>query len=76
MALIDDLAEDLARDAVALSKKVGDDKFPEDLGKTIGTTSTTLEEAYLTALRLFRAEERARDIIAAREAQAAKSKAD
>lgn len=73
MALIDDLAEELARDAITLSKKIGDDRFPEDLGKSIGTTSTTLEEAYLTALRLFRAEERAREVLAAREAQAAKT---
>ncbi|GGE47540.1 hypothetical protein [Actibacterium pelagium] len=71
MALINDLAEELARDAIALSKKTGDDEFPEELGMDIGRTSTTLEEAYMTALRLLRSAERARAVLAARGAQAA-----
>ncbi len=54
---------------MALSKKLDDDRLPEELGKMIGDTSTTLEEAYLTAIRLFRAEERARQLLAAREAK-------
>ena len=74
MALINDLAEELARDAIALSKKTGDEEFPEDLGKDIGRTSTTLEEAYMTALRLLRAAERARGVLAAREAEMAREK--
>ena len=74
MALINDLAEELAREAIALSQKTGEIEFPEDLGKDIGRTSTTLEEAYMTALRLLRAAERARAVLAAREAQAASEK--
>ena len=62
MSLLERLAEDLARDTLALASV--NDKVVDDISTMIGDTSTTLQEAYLTAIRVFRAESRAREFLA------------
>ena len=62
MAILDDLADALARDVLELATDETDPLIME-LAKTIGASSQTLEEAYLTAIRVRRAERRARALI-------------
>lgn len=59
MSLQEDVADKLAREVLALVEKTGDEDIVEDIKKVIGTSSTTLEEAYMTAVRVRRAEARA-----------------
>ncbi|KFE33495.1 hypothetical protein [Thioclava atlantica] len=77
MALIDELAEKLAADTMEAMTKYGDDRLFLEIGNHIGTSSPSLQEAYLTACRLHLAERRGRTFfeqkIAALEARAGKS---
>jgi len=59
MSLQEEVADKLAREALALVEETGDEDIVEDIKKVIGTSSTTLEEAYMTAVRVRRAEARA-----------------
>ena len=68
MGVLEDLADGLARDALALEVDE-DDPLVSQVGKTIGASSQTLEEAYLTAIRVRRAEKRARAVIDARRSE-------
>ena len=63
MALLNELAEGLAKDALDLAARLGDDDVVDEISKLIGSTSTTLEEEFLTAIRLMRAERRARGLL-------------
>lgn len=62
MSVLEDLADGLARDALELAPDETDPLVME-IARTIGATSQTLEEAYLTAIRVRRAERRARAMI-------------
>jgi len=63
MGVVEDLADELARDAIAAAKRLGDPGLIEKVSKTLGDTSTTTQEAYLTAVRVRLAAERARNFI-------------
>jgi hypothetical protein len=60
MSLIDDLADDLARDALAACDEMGDDRFYEQVSKAVGVLSPTLQEAFMTSIRMRLAERRGR----------------
>ena len=68
MGVLEDLADGLARDALALEVNE-DDPLVAQVGSVIGASSQTLEEAYLTAIRVRRAEKRARAVIEKRIAE-------
>lgn len=72
---IQDLADALARDVLAASKDLGDPFFHEQVSKVLGASSTTLQEAFLTSIRIRQAEARGREFLdralAARKAGAA-----
>ena len=68
MGILEELADGLARDALELEVDE-DDPLVNDIGKVIGASSQTLEEAYLTSIRVRRAEKRARELIVARQRQ-------
>ena len=68
MSVLEDLADGLARDALALERDE-DDKLIDKIAIAIGASSQTLEEAYLTAIRVRRAEKRARALIEARQSE-------
>lgn len=68
MSVLEDLADGLARDALALERDE-DDKLVDRIAIAIGASSQTLEEAYLTAVRVRRAEKRARALIEARQSE-------
>ena len=68
MSLQDDVADKLAQEVLALVEETGDEGIIDEVKKVIGTSSTTLEEAYLTAVRVRRAEARALAMLANRRA--------
>jgi len=57
-------AQDLAEQAMAEAAASGDEKLVDRIGEVLGASSQSLEEAYLTAVRVRRAEARARKMIA------------
>jgi hypothetical protein len=63
MGITDDLADDLAKDAIKAMKIIGDENFISEVSQVIGATSTTTQEAFNTAARVRLAEARARDYI-------------
>ena len=60
MALTDDLADALAIDVMAAMAETGDDRLHERVAKAIGAMSPTMEEAFMTSMRLRLAERRGR----------------
>ena len=63
MSLLDELGDNLARKAIAAEEKYGDPTIPDEISKAIGATSTTLQEAYNTAVRIHRAARRAERLL-------------
>ncbi|GKY87635.1 hypothetical protein [Sinisalibacter aestuarii] len=57
------VADELAQKALELAEETGNPDIVDEIKKVIGTSSTTLEEAYMTAVRVRRAETRALDLI-------------
>jgi hypothetical protein len=60
---IQDLADGLARDVLAGQKELKDDYFYEQVSKVVGASSPTLQEAFMTSIRIRLAERRARDFL-------------
>jgi len=73
MAVIDELGDALARDVIAASEKLGDERLFDKLAKIVGDASPTLLEAFTTGYRVRMAERRARKWL---EAALAAGKAD
>ncbi|MGR3364317.1 MAG: hypothetical protein ACU0CY_09080 [Maritimibacter harenae] len=63
MQLIDDVADRVAIEVLKLVDETGNQDIIEEVKKVIGTSSQTLEEAYMTAVRVRRAEARAMDLL-------------
>lgn len=63
MGVTDDLADGLARDVMAAMDEMGNDRFYLEVGKMLGTVSPSMEEAFMTAMRVRLAERRARDFL-------------
>jgi hypothetical protein len=60
----DNTANELANLALAEAAASDNTKIVEQIGEILGASSQTLEEAYLTAVRVRRAEKRARELLA------------
>ena len=60
MGVLEDMAEALADDTMKAQDKLGEPYLYEEIAKVVGAASTTLEEAYLTAMRVRLAERRGR----------------
>ncbi len=58
MALLDEVANNLARQAMELIVATGDESIERRIAVEIGASSPTLEENYLTAMRILKAERR------------------
>lgn len=71
MSLIEELADGLSADTMAAMETTGDDRFYEKVAKVIGASSPTLEEAFLTSMRIRLAEKRARRFLEGEVAKAA-----
>ncbi|WP_126978600.1 hypothetical protein [Frigidibacter oleivorans] len=65
MALIDDLADKLAQDVLAAQPELDDDRFYEKVARSIGALSPTMQEAFMTSIRLRLAELRGRAFLEA-----------
>ncbi|MCP1167728.1 hypothetical protein [Limimaricola litoreus] len=63
MGITEDLADALARDAIAAAERLGDDEVISEVSEALGASSTTTQEAYLTAVRVRLAEQRARRLL-------------
>ena len=64
MQLVETLADALAIEALAAAEKTGDEKLTDKISEVIGASSPTLQEAFLTAVRIRRADRRARELLA------------
>lgn len=60
----EDTANELADQALAEAEACGSDKIVDQIGLLLGASSQSLEEAYLTAIRVRRSEKRARELLA------------
>ena len=63
MGIVEDVADELAIESLKIINATGDDAFVQRIADTIGGSSQTMEEAYLTAVRVRRAEQRAREAL-------------
>lgn len=66
MGVVDDLADALAKDAIAVANAIGDDDIIYETAKILSATSATMQEAYMTSVRVRLAERRAREFLAAK----------
>ncbi len=66
MSVLEDLADALARDVIQAAHDLGDEGLIAEIGKVIGASSTTTQEAYMTAVRVRLSEQRARLALAER----------
>ena len=76
MSFVTELADKLAEDTFKAMKELEDDRFYVEVAKEIAASSTTLEEAFLTSVRVRMAERRARVFIRKRLAGQAKDQND
>jgi hypothetical protein len=72
METLDSLADGLARDALAAEAETGDTRIVDEVARSIGQLSPTMQEAYMTSVRMRRAAARGRtrltDLLEARRA--------
>ena len=66
MSMVQDLADKLADDTLKAMKHLDDDRFYMEVASELAAASTTLEEAFLTSIRVRLAERKARAFIRAR----------
>lgn len=59
MALVDDVAVQLAERALDEIERLGDEMIEKRVAEEIGASSPTLQESFLTAMRIKKAERRA-----------------
>ena len=63
MGVTEDLADRLAQDVLKYIDATGDEQIVSDMVKVLGATSQTAEEAFLTSLRVRRANVKARKML-------------
>jgi hypothetical protein len=60
MSFIQELADQLAKDVLDSQDELQDDRFYEQVGRVLLAASPTLQEAYMTSIRIRLAEQRGR----------------
>lgn len=63
MGVTEDLADALARDVLEAVETLGDDTLIDAVAKTLGTSSSVTQDAFMTAIRVRTAEARARKLL-------------
>jgi len=63
MGVTEDLADELARDVIKAIEATGDEDIIGEITRVLGASSQTAEEAFLTALRVRRANLKARALL-------------
>lgn len=66
MGVTEDLADDLATHTIKYIEASGDEDIIADLVKVLGATSQTAEEAFLTSIRVRRANKKANELLVGR----------
>lgn len=59
MRVVEELADILAKDEIELANKLGNDNIIYETAKVLVATVSTMEEAYMTSIRVRLAEQRA-----------------
>ena len=73
---ITDLADQLAKDALQAEKDLDDDRLIEQLSNNLMSTSQTLQEAFMTSVRIRRSEQMGRRWLEQRIAKAKAEKSE
>ncbi len=60
MESLDSLADSLASDALAAEAETGDERIVDEVGRALGQLSPSMQEAYMTSVRMRRAAARGR----------------
>ena len=60
MKMAEELAEKLARDVIDAQNQLGDEELVNEVSLLLERSSTTMQEAFLTAARVILSEKRAR----------------
>jgi hypothetical protein len=76
MGIAEDLADELAEDVIAHVEKTGDEDIIRIMAQTLGDSSQTLQEAFITSVRVQRAALRARERLERRIAEHGQPKGD
>lgn len=63
MSFIQDLADALARDVIESQEELQNDRFYEQVGRVLMEASPTLNEAFMTSIRIRLAEKRGRGFL-------------
>lgn len=63
MKAVEELIDKLALDTLDTSKRLGDDKLIDQIAEALETTSSTAHELFMTYVRVYRAEARARSML-------------
>jgi hypothetical protein len=63
MGMIEDMADELARDVLKAMEVTGDEELVTAITKVLAESSQTAEEAFLTAFRVRRANAKARALL-------------
>jgi len=63
MGVTEDLADDLAQQVIKYVDASGDDRIVTEIVQILGATSQTAEEAFLTSMRVRRANIKARELL-------------
>ena len=63
MGMIEDMADELARDVLKAIEATGDEELVNAITKVLGESSQTAEEAFLTAFHVRRANAKARALL-------------
>ena len=63
MSVVEDLGDALAQTTLEAMDHLDDDRFYEKVSRVVGASSPTLQEAFLTAIRVRLAERRGREFV-------------
>ena len=63
MAVVDELSDALAKDVLAAQDEMDNDRFYLEVAKVLSTLSPSMEEGFLTAIRIRMAERRGREFL-------------
>lgn len=66
MGVLEDLADQLAIDTLKAAEENGDERLVRDVAASLGNSSPTMEETFMTSIRVRSAEIRARRFLEAR----------
>jgi hypothetical protein len=64
MGVVEDLGDGLAKATLDAMTEIDDDRFYEKVGRVVGASSPTLQEAFMTSIRIRLAERRGQEFVA------------